>query len=74
MIPKVIEKYLEEVGLNTANLLSVPDREIYDLNLVDSDGSVVPTGLPFLVEVKGDSVKRLSETESFNILEKYGSE
>lgn len=43
-------QYALKIGLNTVGLIDYNNRPIYSLGLI-IDGMVVPTGLPFYVEI-----------------------
>lgn len=70
-IPAEVTRYQNEYGFNTSELVtSNAQGDIYALSRVDSDGFVLPVGLPVFVIVKdgkarvksGEAALKLSKT------------
>lgn len=66
-IPVEVKKFMNECGLNTAEVVG---DGLYMLSLVAKDGSIVPTGLPTVVEFHMGNLRQLSISEAFKVLRK----
>lgn len=66
-IPVEVKRFMNECGLNTAE--AVGDG-LYMLSSVAEDGSIVPTGLPTIVEFHMGNLRQLSISEAFKVLRK----
>jgi len=71
-IPSIITSLLKRSGLNHAERIDIPDREVYVLSSIAADGTIVPIGLPCLFEITEEGLQEIDVNESFEILEKYG--
>lgn len=71
-IPHIITVYLKSVGLNMAERLDVPNRELYSLYKVDKNNQLIPTGLPHIVEISDGKLITLPTKEAFELIMKDG--
>lgn len=67
-LPHIVSVYLKSVGLNAAERLDVPNREIYSLFRVDKNNQLMPTGLPHMVEIIDGKLVTLPVKEAFELL------
>ena len=67
-IPHTITVYLKSVGLNMAERLDVPNRELYSLYKVDKNNQLIPTGLPHIVEISDGKLITLPTKEAFELI------
>ncbi len=64
-IPKEIKQAMKQYGMNKAELVG---DNLYALSSVAEDGSVVPTGLPVILDFHMGVVRELPTDEAFKIL------
>lgn len=69
-LPHIVSIYLNRVGLNAAERLDMPDREVYSLYRVDKNNQMMPTGLPHMVEISDGKLITLTVKEAFKLIEK----
>ena len=70
-LPHIVSIYLNRVGLNAAERLDMPNREVYSLYRVDKNNQLMPTGLPHMVEISGGKLITLTVKEAFKLIEKH---
>lgn len=64
-IPKEIKQAMKQYGMNKAELVG---DNLYALSSVAEDGSIVPTGLPVILDFHMGVVRELPTDEAFKIL------
>lgn len=69
-LPHIVSIYLNRVGVNAAERLDMPNREVYSLYSIDKNNRLMPTGLPHMVEISDGKLITLTAKEAFKLLEK----
>ena len=67
-IPTEVTRYQNEYGFNTSELdASNAQGDFYALSQVDSDGFVVPTGLPVFVIMKNGRAQIVTDLQALKL-------
>lgn len=66
-IPKEIKDAMKEYGMNKAELVG---DNLYCLLSIAEDGSIIPTGMPIILDFHMGTVRELPTDEAFKVLRK----